>query len=120
MKIPFYLLLYLLSCGCVVDRASKSKKSELKLFNNLHVADRKLAGVRFVQVPEIPEENTGFHPKSHPSAVFYYFWNGRLRIVQYTPSGDVIGDSWFDKEPKLFDSLDYWKGVDFRYGFPRK
>ena len=75
--------------------------------------DPNLAGVNVIQYGECPYENWTFDGK-HPCNIWYFFWNGRVRQIQYLPDGKVWDDFYWPQRLKPGDP--FWKGVDFAFG----
>lgn len=64
--------------------------------NNLHRGEKDLIGLRIAQFPNSPEDSEGFSESSHPAGVTYFFRNGKSRVVEYSPKGEVLGSVWSD------------------------
>lgn len=85
-------------------------------WRNLHAGDPALAGI---VIDQEPPEGCVYNDKSrydhrHPADVTYYFWDGRVRQMEFEPYGDVIGDFWWREKIKPGDG--WWTDVDFSYG----
>jgi len=117
MKIIISFLGIALISACVHDvRYDKTTTSSRKLrpgeWVNLHVGDPNLAGILIIQLPDAPREAIEYIDK-HPCYVGYFFWDGRLRVTQFTPEGEKYVDKWMWDTP---GSSYLWKGVDYSYG----
>lgn len=82
-------------------------------WKNLHKDDLDLAGVIVMQYPENPYEIRSF-VGMHPAAIFYVFWDGRVRQVGYDPDGVISNDFWWDDPMEPGEG--WWDDVDFSYG----
>lgn len=106
------IMAVLVLCGCSVSGGMGSKKNEA-LWDNAYKGDPKLAGVVVSQFPEGLGKKDRYEGR-HPSCIWYVFWNGDVKSVQYTPSGEIEVASMWKGYCRKGDSL--WKEVDFRYG----
>lgn len=65
--------------------------------NNLHRGDKDLIRIQIGQFPESPEDYlAGYSESSHPVVISYFFRDGKSRIVEYSPKGEVLGSVWSD------------------------
>ncbi|CAN5664597.1 hypothetical protein BH09VER1_BH09VER1_00990 [soil metagenome] len=88
---------------------------EIGRWKNIYKGDPKLAGVEVHQFGECPYDQWLYEGK-HPEAVWYYFWDGRVRQIDYEPDGKSYSDQWWPPEMRLRrGSLD-WQQVDFSQG----
>ena len=78
-----------------------------KRLNLLYVGDPNLAGIR---VDHSTPHETPRKSWMHPSAIHYYFWDGKVRLVGYGPDGSVE-----DKSERWYVASE-WENVDFSYG----
>lgn len=91
-------------------------RREVKKWKNLYKNDPSLAGIEIDQRPREGSvyEDRSVYDNRHPGMVSYYFWDGRIRCIYYSPYGDVWDDSWYKKRIKAGDAS--WGCVDFSYG----
>lgn len=103
----------LYSCSVI-----RHEKFDADKINNLHSNDPSLGGITIYQLPGSPEDAIGYSENSHPAVIQYYFWNGRSRTVEYSPTGKVIGSVWTDANQNEANiaTEEFWRDVDFRYG----
>ena len=115
-------------CGCATPKAVVSAqagvseeeptvgKVEEGPWNNIYRGDPSLAGVIVQQFPDGYDDFT-FEERNgkHPCMILYGFWEDRFRHVEYTPSGKVTGDFWFeidDSTKWIWDNVDFTQGSD--------
>ena len=80
---------------------------------NLYQGDRRLAGVSVEQFGDDPFEAQRYEGK-HPEGVWFYFWDGRVRMITYSPEGAVTSDQW--RQERVKAGATEWDDVDFTYG----
>lgn len=64
--------------------------------NNLHRGEKDLTRIRIAQFPNSPEDSEGYSESSHPAGITYFFRDGKSRVVEYSPEGEVLGSVWSD------------------------
>lgn len=121
----FAMKIFLLSIALVLTGCASAPKGEnltkkdyeeldnaIGPWENPYKGDPKLAGVEIQQYPE------GIGPKKryehkHPASIWYIFWNGNVKSVQYDPDGTVMVSSLWKRSYKTPAD---WYRVDFTYG----
>ncbi|WP_461785113.1 hypothetical protein [Prosthecobacter sp.] len=118
------LALFLALIGCVSNRRTQKEHSNLSAgplpeahgpWENIYNDDSRLAAVAVHQYPENPYEASSYIGK-HPCNIWYAFWDGRVRQIQYDVDGTVIDDFWWPEDFKLTQNSDQWNGFDFSFG----
>jgi hypothetical protein len=122
------LCIALLLAGCASERLTQSPNNP-KLpkrpppdtrgpWTNLYAGDQRLAALAVIQYPENPYESWSYAGK-HPCNIWYAFWDGRVRQIQYRPDGTVLNDFWWPARLRLMPGNSVWQTFDFSYGSDR-
>jgi len=103
--------------GCTQDSRHSSGLPRIRRdqtighWDNPYRGNARLAGVDVAQFGECPHEHR-FYEGKHPCEVSFFFWDGRVRSVCYSPDGTIVLDEWWSI--KAGDIL--WDFVDFSHG----
>ena len=80
---------------------------------NLYQGDPRLAGVSVEQFGDNAFEASPYEGK-HPEGVWFYFWDGQVRMITYRPDGTVTSDQW--RQGRIKPGATEWDQVDFTQG----
>jgi|GEM_PF-6900240 len=120
--ITLALLIVLISC--VSNRRTYANRPDLPEgslpdthgpWKNIYEGDFKLAAIAVHQYPENPYEASSYVGK-HPCNIWYAFWDGRVRQIQYDVDGSVLDDFWWPENLRLTPGSSQWEGFDFNFG----
>ncbi len=82
-------------------------------WDNPYSHDPNLAGVEVHQFGECPYDQHLWEGK-HPCAIWFFFWDGRVRQCGYEPDGTLHESFWWRNRIKPGDAR--WQHVDFSQG----
>jgi hypothetical protein len=80
------------SCSIIEPKVPFSASN----LNNLYKGESDLVRIRIDQLPNSPEDSEGYSEFSHPAGITYFFRDGKSRVVEYSPQGEVLGSVWSD------------------------
>ena len=112
-KLNALALMAFLLCSCSKEQVSEAPpvptitNHEVGEWNNIHIGNKDLVGIRVQQFPDCQFEADRYEGK-HPAMIIYVFKNNKAHQLVYEPNGAVSGDSWWDipKGHWIWDTLD--------------
>lgn len=72
-------------------------EGEVGYWKNLYENDKSVERVLVQQLPEGIGDQSEYD-EGHPASVIYYFKNGTIRQMIFSPEGDVISDVFWSKD----------------------